>query len=90
MHGVEDDIDTIFCVGYHAKVGHSDGVANETMIGREMIECLLKADANSNAREVEHANQRHIRYVAVDDANVVANVNTLEEYARLQVQTETT
>jgi D-aminopeptidase len=41
MHGVDDDIDTVFCVGYHAMVGHSDGVANETMIGREMIEIRL-------------------------------------------------
>jgi molybdenum cofactor cytidylyltransferase len=54
------------------------------VISREMIECLLKADATSNAREVEHANQHRIEYVRVDDANVVANVNTPEEYEQLK------
>lgn len=53
------------------------------VIGREMIECFLEADASSSARDVEHAHQARLQYVAVDDANVVANVNTPEEYERL-------
>ena len=65
---------------YGGKHGHP------IVISREMIECLLKAEAESNAREVEHANQDRIAYVRVDDPNVVANVNTPEEYAQLKQQ----
>jgi molybdenum cofactor cytidylyltransferase len=62
---------------------HSGKHGHPIVISREMIECLLKADAASNAREVEHANQQRIQYLPVDDANVVANLNTPEEYAQL-------
>lgn len=63
---------------YSGKHGHP------IVIGREMIDCLLKADPDSTARDVEHANQDRIKYVLVDDPNVIANVNTPEEYERLK------
>lgn len=50
---------------------------------REMISAWLRAPAAATAREVEHAQQAHIRYLAVDDPLVVADVNTPEDYARL-------
>src|SRR5207245_8801454 len=37
------------------------------VIGREMIEAFLRAPIGSSAREVEHANQSHIRYFPVND-----------------------
>lgn len=37
--------DGAFFVGYHAKVGHSDGVANETMLGYEMYEMRMNGSA---------------------------------------------
>jgi len=51
--------------------------------GRELIEAFLQAPATSTAREVEHRQQAHIQYVAVNDPLVAANVNTPEEYAAL-------
>jgi len=53
------------------------------VIGREMIEVMLKAPLTSHAREVMRANLDKIRYVTVDDGNVIRNVNTPEEYAAL-------
>ena len=41
VEGVQNGADAVFFVGYHAMVGHSDGVANETIIGREMIETRM-------------------------------------------------
>jgi D-amino peptidase len=80
MHGVEDDIDTIFCVGYHAKVGHSDGVANETMIGREMIEIRMNGrpvgELDINATIAAHYG-RSISLVSGDDAFVAEARATL-------------
>ena len=73
MHGVDDDIDTIFCVGYHAMVGHSDGVANETMIGREMIEIRMNGrpvgELDINATIAAHYG-KSISLVTGDDAFV--------------------
>ncbi|HEV2113496.1 MAG TPA: nucleotidyltransferase family protein [Terriglobales bacterium] len=63
---------------YEGKHGHP------IVVGREMIQRFLDAPATSNAREVEHAAQKMIRYVPVNDANVTANVDTPEEYARLK------
>jgi molybdenum cofactor cytidylyltransferase len=63
---------------YAGKHGHP------IVVGRELIQRFLDAPATSNAREVEHAAQKMIRYVPVEDANVVANVDTPEEYAQLQ------
>jgi len=54
------------------------------IVGREMIEAFLRAPAASTARDVEHSVQAHIRYVPVTDPWVVANVDTPEEYERLQ------
>ncbi|MCL6453949.1 MAG: M55 family metallopeptidase [Alicyclobacillus sp.] len=40
VEGVEG-CDAAFFVGYHPKVGYSDGVANETMVGYEMYEMRM-------------------------------------------------
>ena len=53
------------------------------LAGRELIEAFLKAPPSSSAREVMHAHQNKIIYVAVDDPHVVANVDTPEQYAAL-------
>ena len=39
------------------------------------------------ARDVEHANQAHIRYLPVNDPLVVANVDTPEDFERLRAGT---
>ncbi len=64
---------------YAGKHGHP------IVIGREMIEAFLRAPANSTARDVEHANQDHITYVAVDDPLVTVNVNTEEDFEKLRL-----
>jgi molybdenum cofactor cytidylyltransferase len=61
---------------YQGKHGHP------ILIGRELMEAFLRAPATANAREIEHANQQRIVYVAVDDAAVAENVDTPEDYAR--------
>jgi D-amino peptidase len=80
MHGADTDADTIFCVGYHAKVGHSDGVANETMIGREMIEIRMNGrpvgELDINATIAAHFG-RSISLVTGDDAFVAEARETL-------------
>ena len=62
---------------------HGGRHGHPILIGREMIEAFLRAPATSTAREVEHALERRILYVPVDDPNVVANVDTPEDYERL-------
>lgn len=62
---------------YQRKHGHP------IVIGRELLEAFLRAPANSNAREVEHAHQEYIEYVPVDDPLVAVNINTPEDYAAL-------
>jgi molybdenum cofactor cytidylyltransferase len=62
---------------YGGKHGHP------IAIGREMIEAFLRASSGSNARDVEHARQSHIRYLPVSDPLVVANVDTPEDFERL-------
>ena len=57
------------------------------VIGREMIEVFLRAPVHSSAREVEHANQAHIRYLPVSDPLVVANVDTPEDFEKLRAGT---
>jgi len=57
------------------------------VIGREMIEAFLRAPVHSTARDVEHANQAHIRYVPVNDPLVVANVDTPEDFEKLRAGT---
>jgi molybdenum cofactor cytidylyltransferase len=63
---------------YGEKHGHP------VLIGREMIEAFLRASVTSNAREIEHQHQDRITYVAVDDPHATLNVDTPEDYARLQ------
>jgi molybdenum cofactor cytidylyltransferase len=53
------------------------------LVGREMIETFLRVPATSTARDAEHAQAKHIQYVAVDDPLVVVNINTPEDYAEL-------
>jgi molybdenum cofactor cytidylyltransferase len=62
---------------YQGKHGHP------VLAGREMIEAFLRAPDSSNAREVEHAHQAAIEYLAVDDPSVTVNVDTPEQYAAL-------
>ena len=62
---------------------HSGRHGHPILIGREMIEAFLRAPAESTARAVEHSLQPHILYVPVDDPNVVANINTPDDYERL-------
>jgi len=62
---------------FHGNHGHP------ILVGREMIEAFLKASPSSSAREVQHAHQDRIAYVAVDDPSVAANVDTPEQYAAL-------
>jgi molybdenum cofactor cytidylyltransferase len=66
---------------YGGKHGHP------FVIGREMIEAFLRAPVQSSAREVEHANQAHIRYFPVNDPLVVANVDTPEDFEKLRAGT---
>jgi molybdenum cofactor cytidylyltransferase len=64
---------------YGGKHGHP------IVIGREMIEAFLRAPAIGTARDVEHANQKHIRYLPVNDPLVVANVDTPEDFEKLRL-----
>jgi molybdenum cofactor cytidylyltransferase len=57
------------------------------VIGREMIEAFLRAPAGATARDIEHANQQHIRYVPVSDPLVAANINTPEDFERIRLET---
>ncbi len=67
------------------EIGRGDNVAHghPVLLGREMIEAFLRAPAESNARDVEHTHQAHIRYVPVQDSRVGVNVNTPDDYRKL-------
>jgi molybdenum cofactor cytidylyltransferase len=54
------------------------------IVGREMITAFLAALPTATAREIEHTNQARIAYVPVDDPRIAMNVDTPEDYARLQ------
>jgi len=70
--------------GTWAVVPEFDGQhGHPIVIGREMMEKLLRAPQGSTARDVEHANQEHVFYLAVKDVAVLKNVNTPQEYAAL-------
>ncbi len=56
------------------------------VIGREMIEEFLRAAAGATAREIEHANQQHIRYIPVSDPLIAANVDTPEDFERIRLE----
>jgi molybdenum cofactor cytidylyltransferase len=62
---------------YQGKHGHP------ILVGREMIEAFLRAPDSSSAREIEHAHEEKIVYLPVDDPQIVANVDTPEQYAAL-------
>lgn len=62
---------------YGGKHGHP------VVVGREIIEFFLKASATATAREIEHAHQQRIEYLAVNDPLVVTSVDTPEDYQRL-------
>ena len=64
---------------YQGKHGHP------ILLGREMLEAFLRAPETSSARDVEHAHQREIEYVPVDDPLVAVNIDTPEQYASLTV-----
>jgi molybdenum cofactor cytidylyltransferase len=53
------------------------------VIGREMIEAFLRAPVTRNAREIEHANQNRIRYLAVKDSLITTNIDTPNDYSTL-------
>ena len=78
---VEQDIWAVAPI-YNGQHGHP------IVLGREMIEALLRAPADGNARDVLHANASHIRYVPVDDPHVVMNINIPEDYQRLTLPAE--
>jgi len=73
----------IWAVVPEAKRGEHVFHGHPILIGREMMEAFLSAPASSTARDVEHAYQRHICYVSVDDPYVGLNIDTPEDYARL-------
>jgi molybdenum cofactor cytidylyltransferase len=71
--------------GKWALVPEHNGVHGHPIIaGRDMIQAFLSAPAGSTARDVEHAHQDRITYLAVDDALVTTNVDTPEDYQRIQ------
>jgi len=53
--------------------------------GRDLIERFLREPVTGDARDVEHRLQEHIQYLALDDPNVVMNINTPQDYAALTV-----
>lgn len=64
---------------------HSGRHGHPIVIGREMITAFLRAPAASTARDVEHAHQSQILYVAVEDPLVALNVNTAEDFEKLRL-----
>jgi molybdenum cofactor cytidylyltransferase len=63
---------------FEGKHGHP------VIFAREMIEAFLRAQPTDNARAIEHQHQDRIEYLAVNDPRVVLNINTPEDYSRLQ------
>jgi molybdenum cofactor cytidylyltransferase len=63
---------------YDGKHGHP------IVVGREMIEAFLRAPATATARDIEQQNAARIAHIPVNDALVVLNVNTPEDYAALR------
>jgi molybdenum cofactor cytidylyltransferase len=73
--------------GYWAVVPEFNGRhGHPAIVGREMITAFLAASPSATAREIEHANQSRIAYVPVDDSRICMNVDTPEDYARLQAE----
>jgi molybdenum cofactor cytidylyltransferase len=63
---------------YAGKHGHP------IVVGPELLYAFLRAPASSSARDVEHAHQKHIRYIPVDDPLVAMNVDTEQDYEKLR------
>jgi len=63
---------------YAGKHGHP------IVVGPELLYDFLRAPATSSARDVEHAHQKHIRYLPVDDPLVAMNVDTEQDYEKLR------
>jgi molybdenum cofactor cytidylyltransferase len=63
---------------YEGRHGHP------IIVGREMMTAFLEAPDSSTAREVEHKAQQHVVYVPVKDPNIALNVDTPQDYERLQ------
>jgi molybdenum cofactor cytidylyltransferase len=63
---------------------HAGKHGHPIVIGREMIGAFLNAPASSSARDVEHAAQDHILYLAVDDPLVAVDIDTPEDLKELQ------
>jgi molybdenum cofactor cytidylyltransferase len=79
---------TVYPEGRWAVVPEFQGKhGHPIVVGREMIEAFLKAPATSTARDVEHAVQEKIEYFPVQDEAVVMNMDTPEDYERLQAKT---
>ncbi|MCI0354613.1 MAG: nucleotidyltransferase family protein [Acidobacteria bacterium] len=53
------------------------------VVGREMIEAFLRAPATASARDVKNSLPGRVAYVPVDDPLVAVNINTPEDFARL-------
>jgi len=51
--------------------------------GRELLEAFLRAAPNTTARDIEHHHQPRIEYLPVADPNILANINTPEDYNAL-------
>lgn len=54
------------------------------LAGREMMEAFLRVPPTWIARDIEHAHQKHVQYLRVEDPLVALNINTPEEYAGLE------
>jgi molybdenum cofactor cytidylyltransferase len=64
---------------------HAGKHGHPFVIGWEMISAFLYAPVNSSAREVEHAQQQHVRYVPVADPLVAMNVDTPEDFEKIRL-----
>jgi len=65
---------------------HGERHGHPILLDREMIEALLRAQLTATARDILHANATHLCYVPVDDARVVMNIDTQEDYDRLAME----
>ncbi len=85
LTALRDRFDKVSLQGKWAVVPEYDGRhGHPIVIGREMIETFLKAPISYTARDVEHSKQDKIEYLPVTDAAVSANIDTPDDYARLQ------
>jgi len=74
----------VWAVVPEVKRGDATIHGHPILIGRELIDIFLRAPATATARDIEHQYQKHIQYIPVDDPRLTMNVDTPEDYARLQ------